>query len=191
MGRYFPSLRLRRLLNFSDAPFDDAKRVIVIGRGAPVGFVVDRIESLVALPADRIEKDYAGAGSMDPEVLNCVIKGAEGNSTIKILNPQRLLSDEFSQLGRSDTRAVTGVSISTAASAPNAEASERKVALVSFDLGQQEYALPLERVHEIIQLPEQISEVPRSETAVLGVVTLRRPAAAVGLVARAIGTAGR
>ena len=50
---------------------------------------------------------------------------------------------------------------------------ERKVSLVSFDLGAQEYALPLDRVREIIQLPEHISEVARSETAVLGVVTLR------------------
>jgi purine-binding chemotaxis protein CheW len=45
--------------------------------------------------------------------------------------------------------------------------------LVSFDLGGQEYALPLDRVREIIPLPDQVSEVPRSETAVLGVVTLR------------------
>jgi purine-binding chemotaxis protein CheW len=71
-----------------------------------------------------------------------------------------------------ETRAASGVSISGAAAAPNAAAAER-VSLVSFDLGSQEYALPLERVREIIQLPDQVSEVPRSETAVLGVVTLR------------------
>ena len=50
---------------------------------------------------------------------------------------------------------------------------DHKVSLVSFDLGGQEYALPLDRVQEIIQLPDRISEVARSETAVLGVVTLR------------------
>ena len=47
------------------------------------------------------------------------------------------------------------------------------MSLVSFELGKQEYALPLERVREIIPLPDQVSEVARSETAVLGVVTLR------------------
>jgi purine-binding chemotaxis protein CheW len=47
------------------------------------------------------------------------------------------------------------------------------VSLVSFDLGAQEYALPLERVREIIPLPDRVSEVPRAETAVIGVVTLR------------------
>ena len=44
---------------------------------------------------------------------------------------------------------------------------------MSFDLGAQEYALPLDRVREIIQLPAHVSEVPRAETAVLGVMTLR------------------
>ena len=34
-----------------------------------------------------------------PDLLDGVIKGAEGDSTIKILNPQRLLRDEFSRLG--------------------------------------------------------------------------------------------
>ena len=50
---------------------------------------------------------------------------------------------------------------------------QEKVSLISFDLAQQEYALPLDHVREIIPLPDHVSEVPRAETAVLGVVTLR------------------
>lgn len=171
-GAVLPVVGLRRLLGLPDASLDDAMRIIVIDRGSPIGFVVDRIENLVGLPANRIEKD-AGAGSIDPEVLDGVIKGAEGDSTIKILNPQRLLRDEFSQLGVSGLRAVAGASVSAATSTPSATAPERKVALVSFNLGKEEYALPLDRVREIIRLPAQVSEIPRSENAVLGVVTLR------------------
>ncbi len=172
-GAVLPVVGLRRLLNLPDVSLDEAMRVIVIDRGSPVGFVVDRIDNLFAHPADRVEKDDAGAGSIDPEILDGIIKGAEGESTIKILNPQRLLRDEFSQLGGSGSRATSGGALVTAASAAAAAVAERKVSLVSFDLGKQEYALPLDRVREIIQLPEQVSEVPRSETAVLGVVTLR------------------
>ena len=47
----------------ADAPIDDATRVIVIDRGAPVGFVVDGIDGLLALPAESVEKDEAGAGA--------------------------------------------------------------------------------------------------------------------------------
>ena len=106
-------------------------------------------------------------------LLDGVIKGAEGESTVKILNPTRILRDEFSQLGVSGQRASGATSVAAAGAAPSATAVERKVSLVSFELGGQEYALPLDRVQEIIQLPDQISEVARSETAVLGVVTLR------------------
>ena len=80
-GRFAPSAWL------PCAPLDEAARVIVIDQGAPVAFVVDRIENLVSLPTERIEKDEAGAGGVDPSLLDGVIKGAEGESSVKILNP--------------------------------------------------------------------------------------------------------
>jgi purine-binding chemotaxis protein CheW len=172
-GVVLPVVGLRRLLRLPEAPLDDGMRVIVIDCGAPVGFVVDRIDRLMALQANLVENDKAGAGTIDPDLVDGTIKGAEGDSTIKILNPQRLLRDEFSQLGVSSPRAASGVSVSAMASAPAAAAPDRKVSLVSFELGRQEYALPLDSVREIIQLPDHVSEMPRSETAVLGVVTLR------------------
>jgi purine-binding chemotaxis protein CheW len=172
-GGILPVVDLRRLLGLPGAALDEAARVIVIARGAPVGYVVDRVDGLVSLPAGRLEKDDTGAGSIDPDLLAGVIKGAEGESTVKILNPARILRDEYSQLGVSGQRASSAASVAAVSATPSATAVERKVSLVSFELDGQEYALPLDRVQEIIQLPSQISEVARSETAVLGVVTLR------------------
>jgi purine-binding chemotaxis protein CheW len=172
-GTVLPVVNARRLLDFEDAPVDDNTRVIVVDCGAPVGFLVDRIDRLLTLPTSRIEKDDAGSGSVDPDVLEGVVKGAEGDSTTKILNPQRFLRDEFTRLGVSDQRAATRVSVSAAMPGPIAEEPRQHVSLVSFDLCRQEYALPLDRVQEIIQLPDQVSDFARSETAVRGVVTLR------------------
>ena len=172
-GVVLPVVDLRRLLGLPGVPLGEATRVIVIARGAPVGYVVDRIDGLVALPAGRLEKDDAGAGTIDPALLDGIIKGAEGESTVKILNPTRILRDEFSKLGVSGQRASSTAAGSPAGAAKSTAAVEHKVSLVSFELGGQEYALPLDRVQEIIQLPDRISEVARSETAVLGVVTLR------------------
>ncbi|MEA2990905.1 MAG: purine-binding chemotaxis protein CheW [Alphaproteobacteria bacterium] len=171
-GMVLPVVDIRLLLGFSPAPLDDAARVIVIGGGAPVAFVVDRIEALRRHFGQRGEQDGAGAGAVDPDLLDGVVKGAEGDRTVKILNPQRMLRDEFARLGVSEPRAASRVSMS--AGAPNPAAPEQPlVALVSFDLGRQEYALPLDRVREIIPLPDQVSQVPRAETAVLGFTTLR------------------
>jgi purine-binding chemotaxis protein CheW len=172
-GLVIPVVNLRRLLGFGAIEVDDAARVIVIDRGAPVAFVVDRIEALLTLSSMRVEKDDAGAGSIDPDLLDGIVKGAEGDSTIKVLNPHRLLRDEFSRFGASAPRPASAV---LTAGAPRNDAAARpnqQVELLSFDLGQQEYALPLDRVREIIPLPDQIAEVPRAETAVIGVVTLR------------------
>jgi purine-binding chemotaxis protein CheW len=172
-GVVLPVVATRRLLELPDAPLNENTRVVVIDRGAPVGFVVDRVDDLLALPAERVEKDDSGAGSVDPDVLDGIIKGAEGKGTIKILNPQRLLRDDFARLGVSGTRAGARVSISAVVSKTASPERQEQISLISFDLAQQEYALPLDRVREIIPLPDHVSQVPRAETAVLGVVTLR------------------
>jgi purine-binding chemotaxis protein CheW len=170
-GIVLPVVSLRALLHLPDIEASEQARVIVMRGDAPVGFVVDRVDRLLALAADQLEQDDVGAGTIDPALLEGAIKGAEGESTIKLLNPSRLLSGQFVQLGVSATRAVSrsSVAMSTSATAP-AQAQE---SLLSFCLGQQEYALPLDRVREIIPLPDHISELPRPETAVLGVITLR------------------
>ena len=166
-----PVVGLRRLLGLADAPDEAITRVIVIDRGAPVGFLVDGIDELTS-SADRIEADNAGAGGIDADLLDGVIKGAEGDDSIKILNPERLLRDQFARLARWD-RAPRAAARFRRRGHPAAAAPRQQLALVSFELGAQEYALPLERVREIIPLPEHVSGVPRPETAVLGVVTLR------------------
>ena len=172
-GVVLPVVATRRLLELPDAPLNENTRVVVIDRGAPVGFVVDRIDDLLALPAERVEKDDSGAGLVNPDVLDGIVKGAEGKGTIKILNPQRLLRDDFARLGVSGTRTGGRASISAVVSKTAAPEQQEQMSLISFDLAQQEYALPLDRVREIIPLPDHVSQVPRAETAVLGVVTLR------------------
>jgi purine-binding chemotaxis protein CheW len=127
----------------------------------------------LALPGERVEKDDSGAGSVDPDVLEGISKGAEGEGTIKILNPDRVLRDDFAHLGISGTRSGARVLISAGAPKTAVPEQQEQLSLISFELAQQEYALPLDRVREIIPLPDHVSEVPRAETAVLGVVTLR------------------
>jgi purine-binding chemotaxis protein CheW len=170
-GVVLPVVSLRRLLGLSDLPFDQATRVIVIDRDTPVGLVVDRIKNLIAAPIEQFDDDESGADSTNRDFFDGLVKRAEAVETIRILNPERLLRDEFARLGPSARRPANRVSISS--DSDEAEVEQQYVSLVTLDLGQQEYALPLERVREIIPLPVQVAEVARPETAVLGVVTLR------------------
>jgi purine-binding chemotaxis protein CheW len=172
-GAVLPVVGARSLLGLPETQADAATRIIVVNQA--VGFVVDRVENLVAVGADRLETAEAGAGAVDPGLLDGVIKGREGDGTVRILNPQRLLGDAFARLGARHQGPRGAAAAAAAATAAVTTATERrpKESLVSFELGRQEYALPLDRVREIIPVPENVSEVPRAESAVLGVVTLR------------------
>jgi purine-binding chemotaxis protein CheW len=170
-GTVLPVISLRALLQLPGIEANEQTRVIVMRGDAAVGFVVDRVDRLLALAAHQLEHDDAGAGTIDPALLDGTIKGAEGQSTIKLLNPSRPLSGQFARLGVSTTRAASRspVAIGGLAAAP----VQALVSLLSLRLGEQEYALPLDRVREIVPVPEHISALPRPETAVLGVITLR------------------
>ena len=102
-GIVLPVVSLRALLHLPDIEANKSTRVIVMRGDAPVGFVVDGVDRLLAVAADQIEKDDAGAGTIDPALLDGVIKGAEGESPIKLLSPSRLLSGQFVRLGISAT----------------------------------------------------------------------------------------
>jgi purine-binding chemotaxis protein CheW len=171
-GTVLPVVNLRRLLGFEGGAHDDATRIIVMNGAAPVGFAVDRIDGVSTVSENSIVGGEAGAGSIDPTVVEGVIKGAEGAYSIKLLAPKPLLVREFAHLTKPRERSATVAAISTVV-APAAKARADLLSFVTFDLGEQEYAVPLQDVREIIPLPAHISEIARAETAVLGVVTLR------------------
>jgi purine-binding chemotaxis protein CheW len=172
-GAVLPVVSLRRLLNLPDAPANEATRVIVLDGEAPVGFVVDQVDRLRLLRAEQIENPDAGTCTVDPELLEGAVKGAEGDAATKILNPQRLLRDQFVRLGNPGPPAHVAATVEAATPTRSATPSQRQKLFISFEAGRQEYALPLEDVREIIPLPDHVAEMPRSETAVLGVITLR------------------
>ena len=55
----------------------------------------------------------------------------------------------------------------------NAAGAVDEVQLVSFEVAGQEYALSIEHVQEIVQMPASIAAVPRADPHVLGIMTLR------------------
>lgn len=170
-GVVLPVVSLRALRNLPDIATDKSTRVIVVRGDNPVGFVVDGILGLSAVAAERLERDATGVHADGSVVLDSVLKGAEGKSAIKLLDPQRLLHGQFARLGVSSKPAQ--VQTVLAKSSLNATPSKALISVLSFLLGEQEFALPIDRVREIIALPAHVSEWPRPETAVLGVVTLR------------------
>jgi len=174
-GVVLPVVSLRRAFNFSDHPADDATRVVVLDYGRPVGLVVDRMANVVTIEQERIEPASSIRSALDAEVLEGLIRDADGRSVVMILDCPRIFRREFGGDGQFKEAGKTAERLVGAETAQEkaAEAGD-ETQLVSFEVAGQEYAFPIERVQEIVQLPSAITEMPNAPPHVLGVITLRQ-----------------
>jgi purine-binding chemotaxis protein CheW len=174
-GKVLPIVSLRRALGFAERASDDASRAVVIDIGQPLGFVVDRVASVVGVDANKIEGVEGIRGTVNTELLTGLIKDIGGHAMVMILNFEKLIAQEFAQIAAISRSqgAVAAQGLAKAAVDDTVRASDAELHLVSFDVDAQEYAIAIEDVQEIVQIPEQIVQVPHAQSHVLGVMTLR------------------
>lgn len=171
-GKVLPIVSLRRIFGFEERDYDDATRAVVIDIGQPLGFVVDKVASVVGVEPGQIEGVAGIQGTVNTELLSGLIKDVGGHAMIMVLDFAKLIAQEFSEIASLAKRAGAGTVHSTQTVAEDEESSD-ELQLVSFEVAGQEYAISIEDVQEIVQIPEQIIHVPHSESHVLGVMTLR------------------
>lgn len=175
-GRVLPILNLRRLFNAPERESDDATRALVIQIGTPLGFVVDRVASVISVEPGEIEPARAIQSVVRADYLTGVINraGPEGERQLMlVLDFQRMVDEHF---GAQATRAsLAGADAASAATTTaDAAAASDELRLVSFTVCGQEYALDIADVQEIVQVPEVITAVPNTPSHVLGLISLRQ-----------------
>jgi purine-binding chemotaxis protein CheW len=176
-GRVLPIIDLRVAFHLDRAEHNEATRVIVTDCGALVGFVVDRVASVVSVERDRIEPAQSIESTVDVSLITGLIKNLGHNGRdrmVVLLELSRVLGQEFSALAaaRNAGSSASGGTSSTELSASDAEAAA-ELQLVSFQVAEQEYAFPIQRVQEIVQVPSGFCQIPNAGSHVLGVMTLR------------------
>ena len=171
-GKVLPIISLRRMFGFEEQAYNDATRAVVVDIGQPLGFVVDRVASVVGVEPGQIENVGAISSTVDAELLSGIIKDVGGHAMIMVLNFEKLIQREFAQIAAIAKTTSTAVSLSASAVDEEDEVGD-ELQLVSFNVAGQEYAIAIEDVHEIVQTPENIIHVPHSESHVIGVMTLR------------------
>ncbi len=171
-GVVLPVISLRSLFHFDDRPHDDATRALVIDFGTPAGFVVDRVASVMTVDRSQIEPADRIQATVDSDLLSGVIQPSAQRPMVMVLDFARLIQQEFAALERPRTAQAT-TALSTTTQAPK-EATQEELQLVSFAVAGQEYAIAIDRVQEIVQVPDEIIHVPKAAPHVLGVMTLRQ-----------------
>lgn len=170
-GRVLPIISLRRIFGFGEQDHDDATRAVVIDIGQPLGFVVDRVASVINVEPEQIEGVDTIRGTIDSELLTGILKDVGGYPMVMVLDFARLIAQEFAeiaQLARS-----SGAAVAAASTEGDDETDSDELQLVSFAVAGQEYAIDISSVQEIVQVPDNIVHVPNSSAHVLGLMTLR------------------
>ena len=171
-GKVLPIVSLRRIFGYEEREYDDATRAVVIDIGQPLGFVVDRVASVVGVEPSQIESVAGIRGTVNTDLLSGLIKDVGGHAMVMVLDFSKLIHQEFAELVAQNRGGGLGAFHAADARTEEEEAFD-ELQLVSFDVAGQEYAIAIEDVQEIVQVPEQIIHVPHSESHVLGVMTLR------------------
>jgi purine-binding chemotaxis protein CheW len=168
-GALLPVVNLRALLDLEGEP-GTASRAIVLDGAAPVAIVVDAIDALVTIDAERIETRSAQLSVERGEQLSGAFPLGDGRGAAKVLDVQALLAETFARRTRpADSKTPRSV---IAPHAPEALAEAREI-FVTFEVAGQEFALDLGFVQEIIALPGALAVAPRVDKTFAGMMAHR------------------
>ena len=168
--RLLPLLSLRGLLGFPPAAGSDGREKVVVMKinGAQVGLVADRARAILAAPPSAIDAvpPVLAARAGGEARLKAIYRGEEGRRLVSILMPEQLFrEDVMRRLGHDAQNESTPA---TSSDSPHAEQT-----FLVFRLGEDEFALPIEAVDEVGEVPAQITRLPKTPKFLEGVVNLR------------------
>lgn len=173
-GQVLPVVNLRRVFGFEDEGYTEANRVLIIKSNEHlVGFLVDRVTRVIAVKPDNIEAGHSIETSVDSDFLEGIIKDTDGFDMLMLLDFDKVLQAEMAAMLVKAKQYQEGESQAAKREDEVAQEIENEKQLVSFGLEDQEYAIPIENVKEIVQVPGHIIHVPKAPNHVLGVVNLR------------------
>lgn len=170
-GMVLPLVDLRALLGSRGASAATATKAIVLDVGQQLALAVDSVDSLVAVAVDAIETRESELSAREGELLSGAFRSARHDEVAKILAIERLLGAAFTRQPRAK-RQSRGRAVAAEGKGSFATSAPSKM-LVTFEVAQQEFALELDAVQEILPAPAAVTLVPRAETLVLGVTSLR------------------
>lgn len=174
-GKVLPIVDLRQVCGFDSTTTDDTSRALVLDYGEPLGFVVDRVVSVIAVDSTQLEDVGTITSAVNTELLSGLITNAGDQGMVMVLDFRKVIEREFAALAASTSRTSrdpSGGSIGDGTTALD-EAAADEMQLVSFHVAGQEYAVAIEHVQEIVPVPDTLVRVPHAASHVVGVMTLR------------------
>jgi purine-binding chemotaxis protein CheW len=166
-----PVIDLRIKFNKSGLSIDDysehARIVVVDLHDITFGILVEKVNGIVRVFKDLIESPPDLISSVETDQLSGIVKLDNGNRLIMLLNLENIISlDEIRRIQSSEEIKKTKIERGIFKS------FELEESLISFRLGNEEFAIKINRVQEIIRFQE-ITRLPNAIYFMEGVINLR------------------
>ncbi|MCG5242350.1 chemotaxis protein CheW [Azospirillum doebereinerae] len=147
-----------------------ARVVVVRHQGQPVGLLVDGMAGMIRSTADRIDALTDEEGL---EVDSGLLAGVLRDGAVTILDAGALIDRQFGAGWRAAAPRAAALESSGGAASSMAMSAADEAQLVVFEVAGQEFALPVERVREILPKPDSVTRMAKAKAHLLGVMPLR------------------
>jgi purine-binding chemotaxis protein CheW len=174
-GSVITVISLPAVLGYPPAAAENAARAIILSGSRPAALVVDAVKGLVSPEAGRIETRQGELTADTGEALLGMFpidteQDVASDEVARVLDIYTMLSRQF---GSAAPRTALSAQAATALPGENVDQRSAGLALVTFEVAGQEYALPLEQVQEVVAIPNSVATVPRADAVLLGIVAHR------------------
>lgn len=171
-GNVLPIIDGRTRFNLENKEKDENSRVLVIDvDGKPTGIIVDKVSEVMRVKIADIDETPQIVKNVEADYLNGVVKLDNGNRLIMLLDVVKALKFNQSGKGNNSKKDKNSRNHNSQLQSNSADSIDEEQ-LVTFLLDNEEYAVGIMQVKEIIRVP-QIVKVPNCESYLDGVVSIR------------------
>ena len=167
-NQLLPLVSLRTLLGFDTNKRRSSDRIVVVSiGGARVGLVVDSLKAIVRATADQIDPVplVLTRGKQEAHI-QAICRLDEGRRLMSILSTDHLLEGDLAQRLAAQSDNEEELMADGAGPAGTEQ-------FVIFQLGDEQYGLPIACVAEVVSPPDKLTKLPRAPSFVEGVMNLR------------------
>lgn len=164
-GGILPIVNLRKKLGLEDKEANETSRIVVLNTpGGATGFMVDSVSEVMHIENDVLEHPPEMVSSIQGQFLRGIAKIDDGKRMVLILSEEQILP-ELAGL-QSEEKKTEERKLDSSHSLNESEQ------LVTFHIGDEEFAINIMQVKEIIRVTE-ITPLPKSPKHTIGVMSLR------------------
>ncbi len=171
-GSVLPLVSMRSVLRFPGKDNDESTRAIITETGQTAGLVVDRVLNVIEINTDRIEPVEKNPNDIDNFYIKGIIRNIGRHPLILIPDIPLILGEAFRNIKNKRVEHNFKEHVPEEKNSTNNILHEISQ-FVSFKVDNQEYAVPLDVVLEIVEITQKAVQVPNVHECILGIIPMR------------------